>query len=292
MIFQAVIGNAKHSEYGTVTIPFPVPREEYPHVLKLLKPLGIGDPLKQDGYVEEINGEYPILKRLETSCVNLDELDYLAKLLDRFCVGADAQFEGAAVANGIHRIEDFINLTFCCQQVTVVQDFRDLEQIGKQHPMAKNGDRVSSEVWNNCDFRQEALNLLCNKTGKVTPYGVVYENGMKLEPLYQGGAFPGYLYDSVMVVETQGGRGKKCTLFLPASDEKLQREFLRSGVEAESLSIQPDTLLLPEDLAEYIYWDEESIEELNDLKNTSPANKPLRKASENILTECIWETAV
>ena len=36
-------------------------------------------------------------------------------------------------------IKDFINLTFCCQQATVITDFSDLDAIGRQHYMTMQG---------------------------------------------------------------------------------------------------------------------------------------------------------
>lgn len=59
-----------------------------------------------------------ILKRLEKTNLNLDELDYLAKRLDSFDNGEAAQFQGMACKLGVSNIKDFINLTFCCQQAT------------------------------------------------------------------------------------------------------------------------------------------------------------------------------
>lgn len=54
-------------------------------MLELLEPLEIGKVLERDCYVEQILCEdYPVLKRIEKSCVNLNELDYLAKRLDSF----------------------------------------------------------------------------------------------------------------------------------------------------------------------------------------------------------------
>ena len=38
--------------------------------------------------------------------------------------------------------------------------------------------------------------LIEDNKGTVTRYGVVYDNGMKLEPLYNGRQFPEYLYDN------------------------------------------------------------------------------------------------
>ncbi len=73
---NAVISNAKHPEYSQVTVPFPIPAEEYGHVLGLLDSLKIGDTLEQDCQVDELDSYYPILKRLEGSTVNIDELEF------------------------------------------------------------------------------------------------------------------------------------------------------------------------------------------------------------------------
>mgnify|MGYP000108028600 FL=1 len=40
---------------------------------------------------------------------------------------------------------DFINLTFCCQQATVITDFSDLDAVGRQHYMALEGGCASEE---------------------------------------------------------------------------------------------------------------------------------------------------
>ncbi|MGN1025259.1 MAG: hypothetical protein ACI4P4_02520, partial [Faecousia sp.] len=93
---QIVLGNRSHPEYGVATIPFPIPREEYDHCIKLLAALEIGDAVRRDCQVLEVSGPWPVLKRLEDSEVNLDELDYLIKRLDSFCAGEDAQFQAMA----------------------------------------------------------------------------------------------------------------------------------------------------------------------------------------------------
>ena len=36
---QVILGNRDHPEYGVATIPFPIPREEYDHCIKLLDAL-------------------------------------------------------------------------------------------------------------------------------------------------------------------------------------------------------------------------------------------------------------
>ena len=48
MMFQAVLSNRDHQEYGLATIPFPVPRDQYTYCMELLEALEIGDAVKAD----------------------------------------------------------------------------------------------------------------------------------------------------------------------------------------------------------------------------------------------------
>ena len=41
MMFQAVLSNRDHPEYGVATIPFPIPRDQYAHCMELVG--GVGD---------------------------------------------------------------------------------------------------------------------------------------------------------------------------------------------------------------------------------------------------------
>ena len=215
---------------GSVTIQFPIHRKEYDQVLEQLESLGIGSPLDQDCQIETLDSHYPILKRLEETLVNLDELDYLAKRLDNIDEKATT-FQGAAAAEGITSIQDFINLTFCYKQVSVVRDFRDLENIGRDHIITTQGRGSSDEEWAAIDFHAVAMDLLQNGDGKITPYGVVYDNGMKLHPLYTGGPFPAYGCGEPLVVAFKPQEGSEENfLFLPMAESRLCRELERSGV--------------------------------------------------------------
>ena len=215
---------------GSVTIQFPIHRKEYDQVLEQLESLGIGSPLDQDCQIETLDSHYPILKRLEETLVNLDELDYLAKRLDNIDEKATT-FQGAAAAEGITSIQDFINLTFCYKQVSVVQDFRDLENIGRDHIITTQGRGSSDEEWAAMDFHAVAMDLLQNGDGKITPYGVVYSNGMKLHPLYTGGPFPAYGCGEPLVVAFKPQEGSEENfLFLPMAESRLYRVLERSGV--------------------------------------------------------------
>ena len=65
MMFQAVLSNRDHPEYGVATIPFPIPRDQYAHCMELLAALEIGDAVKADCKVEKIDSFYTVLKRAD-----------------------------------------------------------------------------------------------------------------------------------------------------------------------------------------------------------------------------------
>ena len=193
-VIQVVLSNARHPEYGQFTIPFPIPQDAYDDMVEALKNMEIGDPILQDCHVDELESSYSILKRLEKTNLNLDELDYLAKRLDSFDNGEAAQFQGMACKLGVSNIKDFINLTFCCQQATVITDFSDLAAVGRNHYMNLHGGSASVDELNALDGKKTARQLIESGSGTITPYGVVYDNGMKLEQVYDGRFFPCYYY--------------------------------------------------------------------------------------------------
>ena len=96
--------------------------------------------------------------------------------------------------------KDFINLTFCCQKATVITDFSDLEQVGRDHYMNLHGGCARTEELENLDGVETAHLLISDNEGTITPFGVVYDNGMELEQTYNGHQFPAYLYDSHLMV--------------------------------------------------------------------------------------------
>ena len=59
-MFQAVLSNRDHPEYGVATIPFPIPRNQYTHCMELLEALEIGDVVKADCMIAGIDSDRPI----------------------------------------------------------------------------------------------------------------------------------------------------------------------------------------------------------------------------------------
>ena len=57
-MIQAVFSNPLHPEYGVATIPFPISHDQYAYCMELLDALEIGDAVKTDCKVEEIDSFY------------------------------------------------------------------------------------------------------------------------------------------------------------------------------------------------------------------------------------------
>lgn len=271
-MMQAILGNAAHPEYGVVTIPFPLPREEYDHSMEILEALEIGDAVRQDCKVEEILGGYPVLKRLEGQMVNADELDYLAKRLDSFCADEDAQFQAMAEKLHLTDIRDFINLSFCCQQATVITDFSDLEKAGKEHYMNLHGGHARKDELDKLDGEETARQLIGSENGTVTPYGVVYDNGMELTPVYDGRHLPCYYYEPAVMMLALSSRQEPedprqiTWLYLPTAEEQIKRALLRSGIaEPEDFFFRLDDSVFPDNVEALLDVQRDSIYELNRL---------------------------
>lgn len=202
MQFQAVLFNQQHPEYGVATIPFPIKNEDYAATLELLEPLEIGDAVQRDCRIEEIRNGVPVLKQMELTDANLDELDYLAKRLDSFDKYEMTQFQGMASRLNLHGVDELINLTFCCQEVTVITNFNDLESLGRYHFLTIHGGSASTAEYDKVNGTEVATDLICSKAGRVTPYGVVYDNDFEMAQFYDGTHFPEYAYEvSLLEIE-------------------------------------------------------------------------------------------
>ena len=272
MMIRAVLGNPNHPEYGVTTIPFPIPRDQYAHCVELLEALEIGDAVKADCKVERIDSFYTVLKRTEMLTVNVEELNYLAKRLDSFDTSEAAQFQAMAHKLELFELKDLINLTFCCQQATVITDFSDLAAIGRDHYMNLHGGSASVDELNALDDKGTARQLIESGSGTVTPYGVVYDNGMKLEQVYDGRFFPCYYYKpNVITVAVTSKAEPEDTehitwLFLPMIQEEIDRALLRGGItDPSEIHLSLEDSWLPHEVLDLLDMDHVDISELNAL---------------------------
>ena len=272
MMIQAVLGNPNYSEYGVATIPFPIPHDQYAHCIELLEALEIGDAVKADCQVQEINSFYAVLKRTEMLTVNVEELNYLAKRLDSFDVGEAAQFQAMAHKLELSELKDLINLTFCCQEATVITDFSDLAAVGRDHYMNLHGGCAKTTELDALDGEGTARRLIASGSGTITPYGVVYDNGMKLEQAYDGQFFPCYYYEprATMVAVTSKSEPEDTAhitwLYLPMAQEEIDRALQRAGItEPADARLRLEHSQLPDEVNVLLDMEYESLANLNAL---------------------------
>ena len=278
MMIQAVLSNPNHPEYGVATIPFPIPRDQYAHCMELLEALEIGDAVKADCKVEKIDSFYTVLKRTEMFTINVEELNYLAKRLDSFDTGEAAQFQAMAHKLELFELKDLINLTFCCQQATVITDFSDLAAIGRDHYMNLHGGSASVDELNALDGGETARRLIENGGGTITPYGVVYDNGMKLEQVYDGQFFPCYYYEpnAITVAVTAKSEPEDTEhitwLYLPMAQEEVDRALQRAGImNLADARLHLEDMHLPDEVDALLDMEQESLADLNALAQAADA---------------------
>ena len=271
-MMSAVLSNPNHPEYGVATIPFPIPHDQYTYCMELLKALEIGDAVKADCKVVAVDSFFSVLKRTEMLTVNVDELNYLAKRLESFDTGETAQFQAMAHKLELFELKDLINLTFCCQQATVITDFSDLAAIGRDHYMNLHGGSASVDELNKLDGKETARQLIESGGGTITPYGVVYDSGMKLEQAYDGRVFPCYYYEpnAITVAVTSKAEPEDTEhitwLFLPMVQEEIDRALLRGGItDLSEIRLSLEDSWLPHEVLDLLDMDHVDISELNAL---------------------------
>ena len=277
-MIRAVLSNTSHKEYGVATIPFPIPHDQYARCMELLEALEIGDAVKADCKVEKIDSFYTVLKRTEMLTVNVEELNYLAKRLDSFDTGEAAQFQAMAHKLELFELKDLINLTFCCQQATVITDFSDISAVGRNHYMNLHGGSARVDELEALDGVETARQLIENGNGAVTPYGVVYDNGMKLEPVYDGRFFLCYYYkpNAITVAVTSKAEPEDTEhitwLFLPMTQEEIDRALQRAGItDPADIRLRLEDTQLPDEADMLLDMEQESLADLNALAQATDA---------------------
>ena len=271
-MFEAKLKSRSQPKLGALAVTFPIPEERYENVILALQNLQIGDVRKQDCCIESIRApDCPALLRMTNTMANVDELDWLGKQLESFDRYELLQFNAAVERFGLSAADELIDLSFCAREVTVISDFSDLELVGKRHYLTVHG-ACDSEELENLDGTETALALISGQPGYVTQFGVVYDNGVKLERVYDRKYFPpGWRAENCVMelkLSTRGEKdAKKCEwMQLPASQIKLERAMLRAGIASccEMQMLVSDSRF-PDEVDCALNFEHESLFELNRL---------------------------
>ena len=264
---QVTLCNKGHPEYGFATIPLPIPDEEYSHCIALLEQIEIGDVTAHDCYVDQIHDAPPALDMLEGSMINVDELDFLARSIDRYTDEELAKFQCMTSTREHWDMQTLINLSFSCEQVSVITDFAKLEEAGRSHYMTVHGGGVPVEEYHQLNGIGIARGLIADGGGRITPYGVVFENAMRIDPVYDGHSFPPYMDQPYLMEFTlETPLEGETTFFLPQPEKRLERLLERARIDASiKLDIRTWHSDLPDPVMERLDFPNESIYEMNRL---------------------------
>ena len=264
---QVTLCNKGHPEYGFATIPLPIPDEEYSHCMALLEQIEIGDVTAHDCYVDQIHDAPPALDMLEGSMINVDELDFLARSIDRYTDEELAKFQCMTSTREHWDMQTLINLSFSCEQVSVITDFAKLEEAGRSHYMTVHGGGVPVEEYHQLNGIGIARGLIADGGGRITPYGVVFENAMRIDPVYDGHSFPPYMDQPYLMEFTlETPLEGETTFFLPQPEKRLERLLERARIDASiKLDIRTWHSDLPDPVMERLDFPNESIYEMNRL---------------------------
>ena len=271
-MFKASLENNNIPELGTVTVEFPIPEAQYEETIRALNGIQSGAVVEQDCFVADIGtADCPALERLIGTMANVDELDWLGKQLESFDRYELLQFNAAVERFGLSAADELIDLSSCAREVTVVSDFNDLELVGKRHYLTVHG-ACDSEELENLDGKETALALISGQPGYVTRYGVVYDNGMKLEQAYDRKHLPPIWIPENSILELkiratdEDDPKKQEWVQLPTSQIKLERTMLRVGIAScgEMQMLVSDSRF-PDEVDCALDFEQESLFELNRL---------------------------
>ena len=274
-MFEATLKNRISAHFAPVTITFPIPEDQYEQAILALKKSQIGDARVQDCLIDNVHApNCPALNRMTGTMANADELDWLGKQLESFNRYELLQFNAAVERFGLSAEDDLIDLSFCAREVTVVSDFNDLELVGKRHYLTVHG-ACDSEELENLDGKETALALISGQPGYVTRYGVVYDNGIKLEQAYDRKHLPPIWMAENCILELkiratgEDDPKKQEWVQLPASRMKLERAMLRVGIAScgEMQMLVSDSRF-PDEVDCALDFKQESLFELNRLCQT------------------------
>ena len=271
-MFEAKLKSHSQPELGALAVTFPIPEERYETMIFALQDRQIGDVRKQDCCIESIRApDCPALNRMTGTMANVDELDWLGKQLESFDRYELLQFNAAVERFGLSAADELIDLSFCAREVTVVSDFNDLELVGKRHYLTVHGACDPKEL-ENLDGKETALALISGQPGYVTQFGVVYDNGIKLEQTYDRKHLPPIWMAENSILELkiratgEDDPKKQEWVQLPASRMKLERAMLRVGIAScgEMQMLVSDSRF-PDEVDCALDFEHESLFELNRL---------------------------
>ena len=198
---------------------------------KSLKKIGIGDAVFGNRYAAEVveTKEFVVL---ENHPLDLDEVNYLAKLMDREDATEKKTLFAVAAYEGYDTPKELINLHFNLGCYTLIQPTDNTEVIGRRYMYSKKPGMTWTEM-ENTDFEKIGKELLDSGKGIQTAYGTLIRNeDVEEKEYYDGQVFPEYHYKGEGLLSVSAEyKDKREYLYLPAEPEAITKALHRLGAE-------------------------------------------------------------
>lgn len=222
----------KHN--GNAVINFPCRESELSNKLNSIG--AYGEQNAPHFYIEEVK-EPEILAKLKGQYVNLDELNYFAKIIAGFCKRELCQLYAAIEIKDSWDVKDLINLTFNLPHYTLIQDVSNMEAVGKAYILAVTGYLPLPTTENEKQMAEKGKAILSSHKYIATNYGLVYEDeGIALQDVYDGEVFPdfrNYRGKALLSAKIEYN-GRTEILYLPEEEQAMKKLLARLGAETFS----------------------------------------------------------
>ena len=222
-----IILNIRNGD-GKTDIEFPCTETEMSEILEKIDIPDLNAPKVFVSEVVEPSG----LSMLESKTLNLDEVNYLAKLLDSLMQDERDKVYSVANYEGYDTPKELINVYFNSDSYTLIQDLKSIEQVGRQHYMTIKGGMTTDEA-QKIDFAKIGKELLFSKKGVFTDYGLLFRNeSIEFREIYDGQVFPQYSYygDELFTVEMEYN-GKREYFYLAEETRSIDKALARLGAK-------------------------------------------------------------
>lgn len=207
----------------TRTIWFPIEEE---NLDRICNELGIEMTTASNCYIEN-SMDRNFLNILHNKNCNIDELNYLMKRLDGFSQKEIERFYAASFAENPKTMAELINLSFNMHCYSLVSDFNNLENVGKDLYLTER-QAVSTKELDELDGESYAMDVLKNNPNPIiTPYGVLYKTSNVPEQVYNGKQFPPYIWEETIAAVQLTAKGENEYIYLPCSDVEVEKALMR-----------------------------------------------------------------
>lgn len=256
--------SSDHNERRTIWLPM-----EEEELGKVCEELGIEMTIDSNCHIEDARDER-FLNTLADDNVNIDELNYLMKRFDGFDPREIDKFYAVVFAEEYTSMADLINLSFNLHCYSLVNNFDDFNELGKDLYLTEKM-AVASEELEKLDGEIYALDIIKNnKTARVTPYGVLYRNSNEIDQVYNGKHFPPYGWRESMAILELKAKNQSEFIYLPSPDIEIEKALMRLGVSYfQDCKLHLDSHNLPDKVLGMIPHSDNIIERLDILNKVS-----------------------